>query len=255
MHDSVKKHLIKLEKPFSRDWVGTFKSLFALLEKSPEIQKFIDGLHKDKLADHRRFVEASCKFARQFDQYLNSVKSKIPNGLEKEKLETSLKFLSEFDLQSEKILDPFFRAEKLFYDVTGGLFPFIEMLFRSQNLVKVLDCQILALRNGVYESKFVLPFSDSISACEQESENLSAKRDVSLWGRWDRIMELLDWIKVGIPNEEFGQNVKNIFDNGKYNECIQDIGGHIIEAVGSRSDKKPIRYFEMYLNIEDNNGI
>lgn len=241
MNKKVIKYLEILDSSFNLSWITTFRDFIRFVLKHHETSKIIQAFHQEKLQDQRQFAEVLSKTIDVLDKY----------GASNDSYEKVVVECRQFSLDSDQLQNPFFRAEDLFYNLNKELLQLIHQSLCKQKLIGIKNVRILTLNRGVCEATFALPFSDSLKDCELEADWLQGRRQVSLWGKWDRLLELLEWVKDGIQNEEFGQNIKNIFEKFQYRDAIQLVGAHILAELEGETSHKPIKAIEMYLDGSD----
>lgn len=248
MKESIAEYLTKLQASFDIAWIGNFKLLIEFLFRKAESKKIIDLILSEKVYAHEDFFKASSKLSEELRTYFNNI-DKLPSVssyldnicLKISKLET-------VDTHSKQFCNTYERAEDLFYEVSRNLFPLIQQLLKNQALAGVIDSQIIEEYKGVYKVKLLLPFSVALKICELEAERLRNLREVSIWGKWDRVQQLYEWVKEGISKNDSYKNIQNVFSQYNYSEFVQDIGHYFIEQVEPSITQQPIKALELYLD-------
>jgi hypothetical protein len=260
MKKLIEQYLLKLKEPFDSEWIFNFHSLIDIFYKHPQISKLIKELIKEKQKQYapvvknlKKLVLATNISIENIQNILKEDKS-VDEKIKKEIKEdifniiSSQQYLVDEKNSSFLLKNRFGEYNILQYVLAKKLI----MLEKVELLSKFLTNTSPHCQNKTLEIKF--GFADILDTCQQEVDSFINKSKISLWGKWDLVLEWLDWTKDGIANDVSGTNLTNVFNKYKFGDVIQSIGLYFLEQL-SFSDNLAkdlsVKAFELYLDKDN----
>lgn len=255
----IKQRLKRLDSHFSLFWQSDFEALILFLKSNPKNSQIVKGIEEEKIKEHlplmssfERLLEDGRRCLRQI---LNEIKC-FPNLSIKQDIED----LSRMKLSKEKLLDPFFELESFYSDYYRQWVGVLRKIVESGEEYSFLAQYAIISSFKVYDTVHIqidLSFSKNLRTCETEVSNLSGKRSIAMWEKWDLILKWGEWTKNGIApdNEYCKKNLGHLFDGLKIGSAVQSVGLYFIEKLISDQPSSAVLFsiqaIELFLDAQD----
>lgn len=251
----LKRQLQELEKPFSHKWISDFITFMSILDKVPEFKSQIEKFQKEKFKDQKPLMDSLnilfCNGKIAATIVLKKA-TKLPVILK----ETSSHIQKIINFSNNTINDKeslYFDPSRDFNDFTSSLRTLTHKLIKY-DMVDVIHpwvsmyCPLNVSRydQGMVDIKYT--FSESLEHSKIENEKYIGKRDISYWRKWEILLQWKDYLKNGLPNTVFHENILNMFSYLKIKELVQDIGCFFMDELRAFFPKRPILALELYLD-------
>lgn len=206
-------------------------------------------IEDEKISDHLplvRSLEHLLKDGLHFQQKILDEVSNFPNL----SITQDVEDLTRVRLSREKLLDPFFELEFFYSDYYRHWVSILRKIIESGVEYSFLAQYAIISSFKVYETVHIeikLTFSKHLQTCETEVSNLSGRRAVAMWGKWDWILKWEEWTKNGISpdNVYYKKNLEHLFDGLKIGNTIQNVGLFLTEKLIS-GQSPPAKLFSIH---------
>lgn len=255
--DILAKRLLRLESPFSRDWLSDFSNLMEFIQTNPLTTQVVELIREKKEEAHASLIHHLKALLEDGKKCLQQIETR---GKSLNELRPQIQALLAIKIDRKKTADPFFELESIYFDYYNGFVSLLKAIAQDDANVFVSEYCILAcikLQEEVYLN-IDLTFSPFLQKCKQDIEILAGQRTNSMWGKWDLLLKWNDWTKNGISpgNQAFERNLSNLFKGLNISKSVQNCGLFFIERLASMKTvitdcEISLKALELYLDAKE----
>lgn len=217
----ISKHLEKLEKPFSDEWLSEFFLLMEFITTNTHTNQIISLLEKEKQEAYSSLTRNLKGLFKDGKACLLRIQKQIKNPNTRSTFKAQIQALLKAKVDRKKIVDPFFKLETTCLDYIADFSCLLEGILQSDASKLVKNYATVGCNKNID-----LAFSPFLKSCKHDIDILSGLRTTAIWSKWDLLLQWTKWTKDGIlpGNQAFRKSLSQQFASLKISEAMQSCG-------------------------------
>lgn len=221
----ISKHLEKLEKPFSEQWLSEFSLLMEFITTNTYTNQMISSLEKEKQKAYASLASNLKALFKEGKACLLRIQKQIKNPNTRYIFKAQIQALLKTKVDRKKIADPFFKLEATCIDYIADFSRLLEDILESDANKLVKNYASVGCNKNID-----LAFSPFLKSCKHDIDILSGLKTKANWSKWDLLLQWSEWTKNGISpgNQAFTKNLSRMFTSLKISEAMQSCGSFFL---------------------------
>ncbi len=217
----ISKHLERLEKPFSTEWISEFFLFMEFVTTNTQTNLLISSIEKEKQKSYASLMDNLKALFKEGQVCLQRIQKQIKDPDIRTTFKPQIQALLQAKVDRKKIADPFFKFETTYLEYTAGFSQLLEGILQSDANKLVKNYATVGCNQNIE-----LTFSTFLKSCKHNIDILSGLRTKTIWSKWDLLLQWSQWTKNGISpdNQAFKENLYRMFTNLKILEALQNCG-------------------------------
>lgn len=221
----ISKHLEKLEKPFSEQWLSEFSLLMEFITTNTYTNHVISSVEKEKQEAYASLASNLKALFKDGKASLLRIQKQIKNPNTRSIFKAQIQALLKVKVDRKKIVDPFFKLETTCLDYIADFSCLLEGILESDANKLVKNYTTVGCNKNID-----LAFSPFLKSCKHDIDIISGLKTKANWSKWDLLLQWLEWTKKGISpgNHAFTKNLSRMFTSLKISEAMQSCGSFFL---------------------------
>jgi hypothetical protein len=221
----ISKHLERLEKPFSEQWLSEFSLLMEFITTNTHTNQVISSIEKEKQEAYESLASNLKALFKDGKACLLRIQKQIKNPNTRSTFKAQIQALLKAKVDRKKIVDPFFKLETTCLDYIADFSCLLEGILQSDASKLVKNYATVGCNKNID-----LTFSPFLKSCKHDIDILSGLKTKANWSKWDLLLQWSEWTKKGISpgNQAFTKNLSRMFTSLKISEAMQSCGSFFL---------------------------